>query len=191
MGAIFRKGVNALKKKIGKLFVFLMAACLISITACRKEKPADDDTITVIPTMGAAEVTPAVTFMPSSMKNIIYYTLSDSMEKEEMTAVLPEDTELTPEYLVNYVTETMDAVSVAVEVDSVTTSGQSVIVSFSEDTAPVCGTDAELEGEILDAIAQSILENFTEYTSVIYRVMGQAYVSENRSFSLNHVYLGN
>lgn len=177
-------------KRLKKWFVFLMAVSLILVPACGKGEQEEDPN-TAIPTLGADELTPAVTFMPSNMKNITYYTLSESMEKEEMTAVLPENTELTPEYLVNYVTETMDNVFVTVKVDSVTVSGQSVIVSFKEDTIPVCNADAELEDEILDAIAQSILENFEEYTSIIYRVMGQAYISDNRSFSLNHIYLGN
>lgn len=152
--------------------------------------PADDEEIpTAIPPTPAAEVTPAVPFHPADTKNIIYYTLSGSMEKEEMTMLLPEAVELTPEYLVDYVAQSMEDVSITVEVDSVTVSGSAVVVSFKEDTAPVRNTNEEVEDEILDAIAQSILDNFMEYTKVIYQVMGQAYESENKRFSLNHVYL--
>ena len=170
---------------------FLIAVCLVSIIACRKDKPAEEEIVTPIPTAGIAEVTPAVTVSPAATKNITYYTLSGNMEKEEMTMLLAEAAELTPEYLVDYVAQSMEDVSINVEVDSVTVSGSAVIVSFKEDTAPVRDTGADVEDAILDAIAQSILENFLEYTKVIYRVMGQGYVSENKRFGLNHVYLEN
>lgn len=173
-----------------KLFLFVLAITSFLLTACQKDEPSESDFITPPPV--ATEIvqpTPEVTFTPAKLKTITYYTISDAMAKEEATAVLPAETVLTPEYLVEYVTDTMTDASVYVRVDSVTVEDKLVIVSFQEDSAPVCDTGERLEGEILDAIAQSILENLEEYSGVVFRVMDEGYCSENRSYDRNSVYL--
>ena len=49
---------------------------------------------------------------------------------------------------------TCHILSVTVGIDSVTSDGSTVIISFMYDLAPVCGIGADLEEEVLDAIAQ-------------------------------------
>ena len=179
----------------GKIFRMLTAVCMLcAVTACGKKDRNEDLELTLIPSASPSAGThrePEASYTPLQTKRITYYTLSESLENEETTAVLSESVELTPEYLVNYVVGTMEDVAVEVGIDSVTLEDGKVIVSFTAGKAPVCGGSAKLEEEILDAIAQSILENFPECTSVIYRLEGGAYKSENRSFELNYVYLGN
>ena len=47
----------------------------------------------------------------------------------------------------------------------------------------------EVETSILDAIAQSLLDNLTDYNKVIFRIMGDSYQTDNFSFDLNHIYM--
>ncbi|MBQ9120286.1 MAG: hypothetical protein IJY09_09590 [Lachnospiraceae bacterium] len=174
-----------------KLILLALMITSLLVTACGKDEPDEEsDFITPPPvTTEKAKPTPEISFTPGTLKTITYYTISDSMLKEEATAVLAADTVLTPEYLARYVADSMEDASVTVEIDSVSVEKELVVVSFAEDSMPVCDTKAELEGEILDAIAQSILENLEEYTGVIFRVLDGHYISENRSYDKNSVYL--
>lgn len=174
-----------------KTYVMLMMLLLCSmLISCGKDKTGGD--LTPIPTIegqstsGAPELSIA---LPQTM-NITYYTLSDSMENKEATWVLAKDTVLTPEELVRYVISTMEDVSVEVEVLEVCQEGQKLIIDFDGDTMPVKDTAVDLEEAILDAIAQSVLENFEDISSVVYRVNGGAYRSDNRSYDINYIYLG-
>lgn len=144
----------------------------------------------MIPPAETVQPTPSVGFSLSDMTNITYYTLSEELEMVEVTSVLTENTKMTPEELVAYVTATMEDVSVTVKVREVTTQDTSIIVDFEGDSVPVRYANERLEGAILDAIAQSLLDNFTEYGSIIFRAGGEAYRSDNRSFEMNYVYMG-
>lgn len=109
---------------------------------------------------------------------------------EEVTSLVAGDGTMTPKELVDYITATMEDVSVTVTVSDVTVEDTSIIVDFDSTSVPVRYANARLEGAILDALAQSLLDNFTEYTSVIFRAGGEAYQSENKTFDRNYIYMG-
>ncbi len=173
-----------------KAFLFTLMSALFLMTACGKEEPVESGFLTPPPVISEQPtITPEITFQPGELKTITYYTISDTMLKEEATAVLASDTVLTPEYIVDYVADSMLDTAVVIRIDSVTVEEERIIVSFMDDSMPVCDTKEGLEGEILDAIAQSLLENLEEYSAVVFRVMGEGYTSENRSYDKNYVYL--
>lgn len=150
--------------------------------------------VTLPPTVTRAEdltdTTPAVTFFPLGITNVTYYTLSEELETVEVTSPLTGNGEMTPQELIDYVTATMEDVAVTVKVDAVTVEDTSIIVDFQEGSVPVRYANTRLESAILDALAQSLLDNFPEYAGVVFRAGGKAYQSENRSFDLNYIYMG-
>ena len=91
----------------GKIFRMLTAVCMLcAVTACGKKDRNEDLELTLIPSASPSAGThrePEASYTPLQTKRITYYTLSESLENEETTAVLSESVELTPEYLVNYV----------------------------------------------------------------------------------------
>lgn len=191
-GGYFQKGCGTLMRRAKRVPALFMAVCLLA--ACGKDEPDRMELtplpVTMIPKV-TGSATPQVSNALSQVERITYYTLSDDLKSEEVTAVLPEGTKMTIDSLVRYVAGTMEESNVTVGIDSVTSDGSTVIISFMYDLAPICGIGADLEEEVLDAIAQSVLENFSDYTSVVYRVEGKAYQSENRSYDIDYVYLGN
>ena len=58
-------------------------------------------------------------------------------------------------------------------IDDIIVEKDTVIVSFLSSQAPLVNVGSTLETTILDAIAQSIIENFPQYPKVIYRVEGK------------------
>ena len=109
---------------------------------------------------------------------------------EPKTALIPNNEKITPELIVTTVVESMADQSLNVGIDSVTTKDDTVIVSFKSNQPPLVNVGAGIEASILDAIAQSLTENLKDYSKIIYRVDGKAYVSDHYELGINEVYLG-
>ncbi len=178
-----------MKRKFAAKCVFLAAALfLLSMGSCGKNPPSDEE-ITEFPTK-APQLTQTSTLFPIEVTNITYYTLSEDLETVEVTSVLTGSVTMTPRELAEYVAGTMEDVSVTVSLRDVTVEEENLIVDFERDSVPVCYAGSRLESAILDALSQSLLDNFSEYSGIIFRAGGAAYQSENRNFDLNYVYMG-
>jgi len=129
---------------------------------------------------------------PTANTELMIYSINaDTLEKEAAIALIPKGSEITPELIVNTVVESMADKTLMIGIDSVETKDDAIIVSFSADKPPVQDVGAGgLEGFILDAIAQSLLENLDNYSKVIYRIEGGAYVTDHIELGIDEVYLG-
>ncbi len=126
---------------------------------------------------------------PIANNDLTVYTVNvDTGDIETVTALVPQDSEITPELIVTTVVESMEDQSVIIGIESVTTKKDAVIVSFYKDKAPLVNVGGGYEAAILDAIAQSLLDNLEDYSKVIYRVEGNAYESDHFEFGINDVY---
>lgn len=175
-----------LKKQI-TAFITVLALSVFTFGGCGEDENGDSK-LTMAPIMTETP-TPGADLRPF-LKDVTYYTLTDAYELEEATAVLSIETELTPDYLAEYVAESFDDVSIEVKIDHVSASGKALVISFEEDSAPAVGVDEETEGLILDALAQSLLENFSDYSQIVFHIMDSAYVSKHKKMDINYVYMG-
>lgn len=139
----------------------------------------------------SAEPTPTPSnIQPTQSIELPVYTVNiDTGNIEAETALIPVGTKLTPELIVDKVVESMADRSIEVGIENVSHEGDSIIVSFYKDKAPLGQIGAVYEAAILDAIAQSLMDNLKEYKKVIYRAEGEAYISGHFEFGLNDVYL--
>ena len=130
------------------------------------------------------------TLAPKETKEIVIYTLnSETLEKKAVTALVYLESELTPELIMEQVTDAMEDDYFYIQIDSITTEGKNIIVSFCADSTPVCNVGASVEGVILEAIGQSLLDNLPEYSGVIYRVEGGAYQSGHIEIGIDEVFI--
>lgn len=120
----------------------------------------------------------------------VYSVNADSGNIEMVTALTPVGSELTPELIVSTVVEAMADQSINIGIDSVTSEGDTVIVSFEKDKTPYSNYGSGYEAAILDAIAQSLLENPDGCNKVIYRVEGEAY-GGSFEMDIDYVYMKN
>jgi hypothetical protein len=126
---------------------------------------------------------------PAAKTELMIYTVnSESGEIEAVTAIVPEDDKITPELIVDTVVESMADQSLMIGIESVTTENDTIIVSFYSDKPPLKEIGGGIEAAVLDAIAQSLIDN-TEYTKIIYRVEGKAYLSDHMELEIDEVYL--
>lgn len=118
------------------------------------------------------------------------YTMNDeTLETEDVMAYVSKDTKITAEVIVNKVIETFSANSYEVKVQSVTQKDDTVIVNFEENSAPVTGVGASVEGTTLDCISYSLLDNLSTCKKVIFRIDGEAYVSGHIEMGINEPYI--
>jgi cytoskeletal protein RodZ len=136
------------------------------------------------------ETTPTPSsIQPTANIDLTVYTVNvDTGDIETVTALVTKDSEITPELIVDTVIESMADKSIVVGIDRVTSEGDTVIVSFTKEQAPFSEVGAGYESAILDAIAQSLTDNLAEYSKVIYRVEGKAYVSGHIEMEADEVY---
>lgn len=120
----------------------------------------------------------------------IYSINVETGEIETITALISKDEKITPILVVDKVIESMKDRSVIVEVESVKTEGDAVIVNFNKVKAPYSDFGAGYEESILNAIAQSLVDNLDDHKNVIYRVEGKAYSSGHIELGIDEVYLG-
>ena len=136
---------------------------------------------------------PVVPIEPVATKEISIYTLNETtLEVEVVEALVPEESEITPDLIVDMVVDSLADRLVMVGIDEVTTKDDTVIVSFLSDVAPSANVGSGPEGTILDCLAQSLVDNlvnYPDYPKVIFRLEGQAYASGHFEFGINEVYL--
>ncbi len=129
---------------------------------------------------------------PAATKEIYIYTINESTQDvESAVALVPENSEITPQLIINLVEDSLADRLITVGIDEVTTQKDEVIVSFKSGQPPLINVGSGLEKTILDAIAQSLVDNLEDYPKVVFRVQGKAYSSGHFSFGLNEVYLEN
>ena len=151
--------------------------------------PAATETVapTAVPTQGQQEITIA----PLENKEITIYTLNpDSLEKEAVTVLVTVNDELTPEVIVEQVIEAMEDEGFYIGVNDIIIEGESVRIDFKSDAAPVIDVGASVEGSIIDILAQSILDNLSQYKKIYISIEGGPYHSGHLEFELDDVYLG-
>ncbi|HKL80181.1 MAG TPA: hypothetical protein VJ888_07065 [Mobilitalea sp.] len=146
---------------------------------------ADNDVIDVTDTK---EPTPAA-IQPVANTELIIYNVNINAEIETVPVLIPEQHEITPQLVVDTVTASLADNSLTVGVESVTTTGDTVIISFYADKSPSKNIGAGFETSILDAIALSLFDNLEDYNNVIYRIEGNAYSSGHIETDIDEVYL--
>ncbi len=125
---------------------------------------------------------------PAAKIELMIYSVNNNGDIETVIAAIPEEEAITPQLIVDTVTSSMADNSLIVGIDRVTTKDDTVIVSFYKDQPPVSNVGGGYETAILDAIAQSLTENLNDYSKIIYRVEGEAYVSGHIELDLDEVY---
>jgi len=164
------------------------------ITGTVTDKPSDEETVTdnITGTKAPSDTDNSPEIEPVVTKEVAIYTMNETtLTVESAVALVPFDTELTPEIIVDMVVDSFADRLVTVGIHSVTTNEDMVIVSFLKDKAPLFNAGGGLESTILDAIAQSLVDNLPQYPKVVFRGEGEAYSSGHYVFEIDEVYLDN
>lgn len=122
----------------------------------------------------------------SSVKTMTIYSI-DSGSMTLIPVTVKKGTEkVTLSYIANLVLENLNEDEI--ELTDVSQNGKKVIVSFSSQGRPVKNCSATMESLILEAFANSLLDNVEDCEQVIFRCDGEGYTSGQYTFGKNEVY---
>ncbi len=130
------------------------------------------------------------TVAPIQTTELPIYTINnDLVEVMAVTALVPEEEEITEQLVVHAVVDALADSAIYVTVNQVTTNGTVVVVDFSSETPPVTQVGASIEGMILDAFGQSILDNIADCNGVSFTVDGEVYSSGHFELEKDDIYV--
>lgn len=184
--------------KIKNVVYAMLCICVaFVISGCGKDTPGSTvptgfpkATTTVAPTVVPTQAEQITIAPPENFEVTIYTLNSDSLEKEAVTVLVTTNDELTPEFIVEQVVDAMEDEGFYIGVNDIVIEGESVRIDFKSDAAPVIDVGASVEGSIIDILAQSILDNLSQYKKIYISIEGGPYHSGHLEFELDDVYLG-
>ncbi len=131
-----------------------------------------------------------LTVAPTDSTELPIYTLSgDFSELAAVTAMVDAQQEITEALVVDAVVDALADNAIYVRVNSVSNTDDVVTVDFDATSPPVSQVGAGIEGLILDAFAQSLLDNVSSCKAICFSVDGGDYASGHFEFSKEDVYL--
>lgn len=182
-----------MRKKIGIILICILVLC--ALAACKKPSGDDEPKPTATPVsvtltpMPTGEDIP-LTVAPSKTTELPIYTLSgDLTELTTVTALLTENEEITEQIVVDAVVEALADSMFYVNVNQVSRKNDIVVVDFDAMTPPVSQVGASIEGLILDAFGQSILDNISDCKGISFTVDGGDYASGHFEFGTDDIYM--
>lgn len=181
-----------MRKKFGMLLGCILVLGLL--TGCNK--PKEDELPKPTATQGAkVTLTPMpgedvpLTVAPSQTTELPIYTISgDFSELVAVTALVGEE-EITEQVVTDAVVEALADNAIYVKVNGVMRENNVVVVDFDATTPPVSQVGSSVEGLILDAFGQSLLDNIPECKGIRFSVDGGDYASGHFEFGENDIYM--
>lgn len=191
IGRIGKKGA-LMRKKIGVILSCILVLCMLS--GCNKPsgdnlpEPSVTPDHSVTPTSAPDDVT--LTVSPSHTTELPIYTISgDLKELTAVTALVVDGEEITEQVVADAVAEALADNAIYVKVNDVVRKEDVVIVDFDATAPPVSQVGASIEGLILDAFGQSLLDNLSDCKGVGFSVDGGKYSSGHFAFGENDIYM--
>lgn len=174
----------------------LLLSCSSFLFGCKTDTPPSGVEVTKAPTVTVAPPSVTVTEVPGDehpggLIRVTYYTVNASNASiKSAMVIVGSRLEVTPKKLVDLVVDSLSDQSVILSVDDISVEDGNCIISFTDSIVTLAARGDHLEDAILDACAQSVLDNIPDCKSVMYRINGEAYVTSGHTFSKDHIYLG-
>lgn len=145
---------------------------------------APDSFIMLTPSTGDS-----LTVAPSKTTELPIYTISgDLTELTAVTALVSEET-ITEQIVTDAVVEALEGSLIYVKVNNVFYKDNVVTVDFDAMSPPVSQVGASIEGLILDAFGQSLLDNVPGCKGISFTVDGGMYSSGHFEFAPDEIYM--
>ncbi|MBP5159273.1 MAG: GerMN domain-containing protein [Lachnospiraceae bacterium] len=169
----------------------LISVCLLT-AACSRDVPEPgqdpEPTASVVPS--AEPVAPT----EGAIRSINYYIADPALgEIVVETAFVETDRELVPDQIMEFIIDSMSDRSIDIDYEEVTESGEDgakvLTVDFTSSIRNVGSYGGEFERLLLDAVAQSLLDNIPDSMHISFLIEGEAYKTDNCDFEKGYFYM--
>ncbi|MCR5685435.1 MAG: hypothetical protein K6G81_08485 [Lachnospiraceae bacterium] len=173
------------------LCIFL---CMAVSSCTSKPKPDPGLQITESPEPTGSDTEPELTKTVQNQDKtevitLRYYVVNGNGQLERATSLVKGGTQITPELVLDFLLDSLEDESIVLKVDGIEIKDKVCVISFDDSIYSVAASGARMENAVLDAIAQSILDNVKDVLGVSYRIKGDQYITDNNSFSVDSVYM--
>lgn len=121
----------------------------------------------------------------------IYAINIDTNEVEDSVAYIPADEEISVRVVADAVIDGFDNYGIEIQINDAVVENNNAVVDFKkygEGPGIFKEPTRQVEETVLNCISYSILDNIPEVQGIIFRIDGQAYMTDNFSFEENQVY---
>lgn len=192
--------MTGVKNRLAVVLVFVLLAVMLS--GCRQKRPfqlqpslkhgvqAVDNNPTDDPDDVDITGTPVITGESYNLIMVRFYSVDASNASVRNATVMErDDVAITPERILGYLIDSLEDESVTLGFNSVSVNNGQVIIDFDDTIKKISKTSTDLELAVLDAAAQSILDNVEGCQSIIFHINDGAYKTDNLSFGYNDSYM--
>ena len=185
-----------MRKKSGIIVSIFLILCMLAGYRGKEKETTPTPTVMPTPDFSIAttpnpeDSTLPLTVSPSQTTEMPIYTISgDFKELTAVTALVDEGAEITGQVVAEAVVTALEDCAIYVKVNYVEQKDGIVVVDFDATTPPVSQVGSSIEGLILDAFGQSLLDNLSDCNGVSFTVDGDAYVSGHFEFGKDDIYM--
>lgn len=185
-------------KRFRGIFTYIILALLV-LAACGNKEVSSVQSLdgSDTPVSGAVDTVIKVPDTEGNSKEIsirskkvTVYTI-DNDQVVPKTSMVVEDEELRPESVIDLVMLELDDLIADDVISKVKEDGDSIIVDFTvTDKAHPFGKKSQVsEMKVLECISYSILDNFTDYKKIYFKLNGEAYISKQLKLPKNKPFM--
>ncbi|MCR5324680.1 MAG: hypothetical protein K6E85_15595 [Lachnospiraceae bacterium] len=181
------------KLKLTLIFmIWLIFVCAFSMSCTSKEPPVVDPDITQQPIdeKDDPKATSYEVLNNPEVTKIGYYSVDSTGKIKRATSLVVNSASITPELILSYFVDSLEDESIELSIDNVTVENNICKISFDDSIKDVASMGKNVETAVLDAAAQSILDNIDDVTGVSFCIKGEKYWTKNYTFTLNSIYMG-
>ena len=174
------------------LMIITVFFCAFSVACTSKKDPVADPSATLTPGPDDKEDPHVTSYMVdnSEVSKIGYYTVDSGGKIKSATSLITNTTKITPKLILGYFVDSLEDESIELSIKDVQITESLCVIDFDDSIYDIASMGKKIENAVLDAAAQSILDNIDEVEGVGFSINGKAYSTTNNKFALNSVYMG-
>lgn len=175
------------------LFMIILAVFCAFSTACSEKKdPVPDPAVTASPTQDEKDDPHVTSYVVdnSQVFRISYYTVDPSGKIKNAVSLITDTTKITPKLVLGFFIDSLEDESFNLKINDVTVTDNLCVIDFDDSIHDIASMGKKVEDAVLDAAAQSVLDNIEEVEGVGFSINGAAYSTDNNKFVLNSIYMG-
>ena len=184
-------------KKLAFTLIFMIGlsfACAFTTSCTRKDPSVTDPVVTLQPTGIDEKEDPKATSYEvlnnPEVTKIGYYSVDSYGKIKRATSLVVNQSSITPELILSFFIDSLEDESIELEIDDVSVEDNICHISFNDTIYDVAAMGKNDERAVLDAAAQSILDNIEDVTGVSFYINNKKYSTTNYDFTLNSIYMG-
>ncbi|MBR4724902.1 MAG: GerMN domain-containing protein [Lachnospiraceae bacterium] len=174
-------------KKHAHISIFLgmivLCAFLVSCKSGKVDPPGPDD-------KEDPKATSYVIPNSAGVSKVSYYSVSADGRISTASFLVDDSTAITPELILGYFTDALEDESIDIVIDDTSVVDGICRISFDDSIYDVAAMGKQVEQSVLDAAAQSILDNIEDVKGVSFYINGKEYSTKNYTLVLNSIYMG-